>query len=298
MATQEKAGINSADGQEKPSMALLQKSVSDMLAVEEDISSAAKRQVKNEELTKHASQASRVINNIAQMSKRHEQELQALLQSIGGDSAKGIMEITTAALGSVAGFYDKIRSEAIAEMVRGDYTALNLATIGYTMLHTTALALNEQKTASVALRHLQEYTSVVLEINEIVPSVIIADLRQHGARIDDKVLLQAVANTQSTWQRHNSDQGTATSSHPGNGAPIAKPRATTKKPANGASTASKTTSTTPKAEASEKTSGSKAATTTSKPAPKKPAATTSKASSSASKGSADAANEKSSAASN
>jgi len=294
MAAQDKTTVTVADGQEKVTLDLLQKYVSDMVAVEEHISSAVKRQVKDEKLAKHPSQAARVINNIAQMSERHEGELQTHLHAIGGDAAKGIKEVTSAALGSIAGLYDKVRSEAVSKMVRDDYTALNLATMGYTMLHTTALALNEQRTAALALRHLQEYTSVVLEINEIVPSVVVADLRENGTLINDNVLLQAVANTQSAWQRHNVDHGITTS--PSNGA-TTKPRAMTKKPASGASVSSKTTSTAPKAEASEKASTSKATTTT-MPLPKKPAATSSKANSSASKSSDSAANEKSNAASN
>src|SRR3954468_21600247 len=155
MAKQEKATGTVVDGQEKVSMDLLQKYVSDMAAVEEHISSAVQRQIKDEKLAKHASQAARVINNIAQISAHHEQELQTHLQAIGGDAAKGIKEVTTAALGSIAGLYDKMRSEAVSKMVRDDYTALNLATMSYTMLHTTALALNEPRTAALALRHLQ-----------------------------------------------------------------------------------------------------------------------------------------------
>jgi len=296
MAKQEKATVPVAGGQEEVTMDLLQKYVSDMVAVEEHIGSAVQRQVKDEKLAKHASQAARLINNIVQMSGRHEQELQSHLQAIGGDTAKGIKEVTSAALGSIAGLYDKVRSEAVSKMVRDDYTALNLATMGYTMLHTTALALSEPRTATLALRHLQEYTAVVLEINEIMPGVVIADLRENGTLIDDKVLLQAVANTQAAWQRHGNDQGASTVATSSGNTTSSKQRTTTKKPAGGAN--SKASSATPQAATSEKASTSKAKTTTSKSTSSKPAATSTKARSSASKSDSADSKEKDSAANN
>jgi len=85
-------------------------------------------------------------------------------------------------------------------MLRDDYTALNLATIGYTMLHTTGLALNDQATADLALRHLREYTSIVMEINQVIPSVVVAELRDDGGVINESVVQDAVANSQMAWQ--------------------------------------------------------------------------------------------------
>src|SRR5688572_27583256 len=113
MATQEKQ----MSKQEKERMDLLQKYVSDMIAVEEHIGSAVKRQVNDENLGKHGSEVSRIINNVAQMTERHEKELTVHLESIGGDLSKGIKEVASAALGTVAGLYDKIRTEAVAKMV-------------------------------------------------------------------------------------------------------------------------------------------------------------------------------------
>src|SRR5690242_13625444 len=129
MATQGKAGAKPAEGQEKERMDILQKYVSDMLAVEEHISSALQRQVNDENVVKHNSQAGNAINRIATMSESHRQALEKHLTSIGGDAAKGIKDMATAALGTLAGLYDKVRNEAVSKMLRDDYTALNLATV-------------------------------------------------------------------------------------------------------------------------------------------------------------------------
>jgi hypothetical protein len=252
---------------DKEQMDTLQKYVSDMMAVEEHIGSAVKRQVKDENLAKHTSQAGQLIRRIAETTEQHEQELKLHLEAIGGDAAKGIKEVATAALGTLAGLYDKVRTEAVSKMLRDDYTALNLATVGYTMLHTTGLALNDQATAALALRHLKAYTTIVMEINEIIPNVVVADLRDNGAVINESVLQQAIANTQEVWQRP--DNGMRPS---GNGISHTGSMATST-----TSTTSKPRTSRSKCAGSENTTAGKARTIASKPlSSENTAATTSK----------------------
>jgi hypothetical protein len=148
-------------------------------------------------------------------------------------------------------------------MLRDDYTALNLATISYTMLHTTSLAFNDQVTAALALRHLKAYTTLVMEINQIIPHVVLADLRDNGAVINESVLQQAITNTQEVWQRPDGGMqpnGTGIS-HRGSTAASRKPRTSTSKRAGSEST---TASRKPRTTASKPLSGESAA-TTSKP---------------------------------
>lgn len=185
----------------------LQKYVSDMMAVEEHINSAAKRQAKDKSVADLDTQVSRLINNIMQATERHELMLKQHLSYLGGDPAKGIKEVATAALGTIAGLYDKMRTEPVSKMLRDDYTALNLACIGYTMLHTTGLALNDQTTADLALHHLREYTSIVMEINQVIPSVVVTELRADGGAINDSVVQKSVANTQAAWQPSSNATG-------------------------------------------------------------------------------------------
>jgi tRNA threonylcarbamoyladenosine modification (KEOPS) complex Cgi121 subunit len=193
--------------QQKERMDTLQKYVSDMMAVEEHIGSAVKRQLEDSKLAKHTSEASQMITEIARKTEMHEQELKRHLEILGGDAAKGIKEVATAALGSLAGVYDKMRTEAVSKMLRDDYVALNLAAAGYTMLHTTGLALNDQATAEIALRHLKDYTPIIMRFNEIVPSVVATDLRDDGATFVDSAVQEAVTNTQKAWQPSGGSNG-------------------------------------------------------------------------------------------
>jgi len=284
MAKRDKSADKTTEEKAEERMTTLQKYVSDMMAVEEHIGSAVKRQVKDDNLAKHTSQASQIINRIAETTERHEQELKRHLEAIGGDAAKGIKEVATAALGTLAGLYDKVRTEAVSKMLRDDYTALNLATVSYTMLHTTGLALNDQATAALALRHLQDYTSIIMEINVLIPNVVVTDLRDNGAVINEGVLQQAIDNTQAAWQptsgikTASNGHGTGLSMTPAISEPLAtttkvasrKPRASKSKPAardEGVATTSKQRTTTKKSATSESVATSRKPRTTTKRAP-------------------------------
>ena len=204
--TADKNASDSVKDNAKERAETLQKYVSDMMAVEEHIGSAVKRQAEDENLSKQNPQARQIINSLVQITERHEQELKSHLESIGGDTGKSIKEVATAALGSLAGLYDKVRTEAVSKMLRDDYTAVNLAAIGYTMLHTTGLAFNDQATASLALRYLKDYTPIIMQFNEIIPSVVVAELRDSGTMVNESAIQQAVSNTQAAWQPSDSQK--------------------------------------------------------------------------------------------
>jgi ferritin-like metal-binding protein YciE len=196
--------MSSQDKTLKARMDTLQQYVSDMIAVEEHISNAVKRQADDKEVQKHNPQAAQLIQHIVRHTDEHAKHLEQHLETLGGDPAKGLKEVATSALGAVAGMYDKVRTEKVSKMLRDDYTALNLAAVGYTMLHTTGLALQDHPTAAVALRHLEHYTSIIMELNQIIPSVVVEEFQQDGLIVHMGSAQQAVDNTQKAWQPSSS----------------------------------------------------------------------------------------------
>lgn len=176
----------------------LQQYVSDMVAVERNLAAMAKRQL--EDVKEESSDAGRLVLNIRNLSERHAEHLKEQLEALGGDPASGIKEVVTAGMGAVSGMYEKMRSEAPSKMVRDDYAALNMAAIGYTMLHTTGLALGDHATAELAMRHLRHYTPLIMEINQIIPQLVVADLSNDVEGIDALSAQQARANTQEAWR--------------------------------------------------------------------------------------------------
>lgn len=177
----------------------LQQYVSDMLAVEEHIGAAVKRQGDDKDVAQKNPQVSQIIQHIARHTEQHTQALKQHLEAIGGDPAKGIKEVASSVLGAVAGMYDKMRTEQVSKMLRDDYTALSLAAMAYTMLHTTGLSVQDQATAALALRHLKDYTPIVMELAEVIPSVVVTELRDNGVVIIEGSAQQAIRNTQEAW---------------------------------------------------------------------------------------------------
>lgn len=192
MSTQEKTLKARSDA--------LQQYVSDMLAVEEHIGTTVKRQSETKELPNISPEASQIIQRITRHTEQHAKDLRQHLQTLGSDPAKGIKEMATAALGAVAGLYDKVRVEQVSKMLRDDYTALNLAAIGYSMLHTTGVAVQEHATAALALRHLKTYASVIIELNAIIPGVVVTELKDNGVVVVESGIQQAAQNTQDVWK--------------------------------------------------------------------------------------------------
>jgi len=185
----------------------LQQYVSDMIAVEEHIATAVKRQTEDSDVYKNNPQASQITQHITRHTEQHAQELKQHLEQIGGDPAKGLKEVASTVLGAVAGMYDKVRTDKVSKMLRDDYVALNLAAMGYTMLHTTGLTLQDQATATLALRHLKDYTSIIMELTEVVPGVVVSELREDNLVTNEMSLQQALANTQDAWSPSSSGNG-------------------------------------------------------------------------------------------
>jgi hypothetical protein len=71
------------------------------------------------------------------------------------------------------------------------------------MLHTTGLALQDLKTAALALRHLRDYTSIIMDINEIIPLIVVEDLSEDSDRVNSASADQALTNTQQAWRPFN-----------------------------------------------------------------------------------------------
>ena len=89
----------------------------------------------------------------------------------------------------------------LSKILQEDYSALNLITMGNTVLHTTALALKCENIASLALEHLQNLAPLVIRIGELLPLVVARELRTVSPQVDLSVAQLALKNTQLIWQK-------------------------------------------------------------------------------------------------
>src|SRR5215813_7465771 len=110
-------------------MEILQGFVNDMLAVEQEIHQAFRRQKHSDKPTVHPETA-QLIARIEDTIDRHIADLRSALGRLGG-SESALKRAVGAALGAIAGIYDQVRDEAVSRMVRDDLAALNFAVACY-----------------------------------------------------------------------------------------------------------------------------------------------------------------------
>lgn len=171
--------------------------ISDMLALENHISKALKGQVSD---LKAYPAVTEELDTIRLTAEEHISALEALLNERGGDAASPIKRVGSALLGFAAGAVDLVRSEGLPKNLRDDYTACSLATIGYVMLHTTAVALDERSVGELAHRHLRNYARVVMTLHNVIPAAVIRFLQEEGLPATEESLEEIGDNIQGVWR--------------------------------------------------------------------------------------------------
>jgi len=180
--------------------ATLQKYVADMLAVTKHIHEAIERQ-KADKRVQADTNASQIVSRIDGVLEGQITALESHLKTIGGDLSSPIKDALGTVAGVAAGLYDKVRVDTVSKMLRDDYTALSLAAISQTMLHTTGLALKDHATANLANGQLADITPLIVDLSEIVPLVVARELTDDSENVDASVGPEARRNTQRAWNR-------------------------------------------------------------------------------------------------
>lgn len=181
--------------------------LADMAAVEKHILEALERQHKEDDILQFP-QAHQWLDRLMSVLRAHLNGLEDHLRGFSsGGAASTVKEAVTGVLGAVAGLYDKVRKDTASRALRDDYTALSLAAISYTMLHTTALGLHQNATAELAQRHLKDLTPLLVELSQIIPKIVLRELSFEGYDIDASVAEHAVSNTQAAWSGEHVSAG-------------------------------------------------------------------------------------------
>lgn len=174
----------------------------DLIAVVDHVLQAVAKQAGDDDLRRVA-HAGSVIDNLHTVLVRQHTDLQTHVKAMGGASGGGMLkDVLATAAGALAGLYGKLRGETASRVLRDDYTAMSFLTACTTMLHTTALALDDTATGELTLRHIQEYPPLIMALSELLPHAVVADLRM------DKVAVaipdaadQAVGHLSDSWHR-------------------------------------------------------------------------------------------------
>jgi ferritin-like metal-binding protein YciE len=180
--------------------------VGDMVALENHIEEALDRQLA---ATKDLPTAHAAVQRFHDQVKSSRDAIKAYQGSVGTTGTKPLAQAGAAILGVAAGLIDKIRTEGATKSLRDDYTAFNHAAIGYTLLHTTAMAFGDDRTAKEAERGLTTYAGMVQDLNHVIADVAIEELKRDGHELVNSGAAAENRNTVDRIWKQTANAGTS-----------------------------------------------------------------------------------------
>jgi hypothetical protein len=166
--------------QEATQAAALHKHVSDMVALVDHILEAVETQLGWEEIQRLPEARQRLEQTLAVL-RAQKLKLESYLAGTGEDASL-LKKAVTTITGMAAGLYGKVREHTGSRILRDDYTALNLASVSYTMLHTTALTYGERVLADLAALHFKELATLIVGLADALPEIVAREIE--GADAD------------------------------------------------------------------------------------------------------------------
>ena len=150
--------------------------VGDIVALETHVEEAMDRQLKLESSSTTLTAAIQRFHDTVRDSK---QRAVAYQEQYGSEPGNPIIKAGSNLLGKAAGMIDQMREDGIAKALRDDYTAYSLVAISYTMLHTTAMALEDAATQAFAEQGLRTYAALVQDVSDLMPQAVVQDLKDN-----------------------------------------------------------------------------------------------------------------------
>jgi hypothetical protein len=176
----------------------------DLLSLESHLMKAVKKQKTSDRVKD--SDAIDLLHEIDKTLSEQVMKMESHVNRLGGELMSDLKEKLATFTGSVAGMIDNFRTDPTSKILRDDYTALSMLSIGYTMLHTVALANDDSLLAELTDSHLSELTQLVAEVSRVIPLVVARET------IEDPVWAEeigkiALENTQEAWAGENIKEG-------------------------------------------------------------------------------------------
>jgi len=177
----------------------LQTYVSDTLALERHVRIPFDTQAGDEDFERYGN-AAPLVQRMVATSRTHIDALADCLTRLGGHEASPAKDTVSQIEGFFAGAIDKMRKTKVSKALRDDYTALALCTAAYTMLQTTATAMDDLTVADLAQKHLEDYAALVMEIGTVLPEIVIDELKDIGLSVDGTMAGAAQRAAQRAWR--------------------------------------------------------------------------------------------------
>ena len=182
----------------KTSTDILTTYLGDMLATQNHLLQMVQQQMDDQRVMTYAD-VQEVLPAIKSTLGRRTLALEQRLNAFGGSVTADLKEAFTAATGFAAGIFGRIRPHSASKALRDSYVLLSACSIGYEMLHATALAVRDPITADLALEHFKEITPQIVRLSEIIPGIVVQELTHDVPGIDAGAAPIARKNTQHAW---------------------------------------------------------------------------------------------------
>jgi hypothetical protein len=178
--------------------------VGDVVALETHVEEAMDRQLKLDFPDPAMATAIQRFHDAVRDSKHRAEAYQA---QYGSEAGNPIIKAGSNLLGKAAGMIDNMREDGVAKSLRDDYTAYSLLAMSYTMLHTTAMALEDPATQAFAEQGLRTYASLVQDVSYLMPEAVLADLKDNPDHPiqDTNVVAESRRLIQHVWQSTSND---------------------------------------------------------------------------------------------
>jgi hypothetical protein len=157
--------------------AVLQQHAGDMLALEQHIMEALEAQAEMEVVRVHP-RTRDLLARAAAVTRTHYATLDQYCVTVGAEPASLLQRAAAAISATLSGLYARSHGQPVSRLLRDDYTALSLAAVSYTVLHTVGLALHDQRLAGLSVEHLQDLTPVIGEIGSAIPELVALELTE------------------------------------------------------------------------------------------------------------------------
>ena len=189
--------------------ATLDSYITDMLALEDHIMAAINAQ--EADMQKNYPEYATAAMKAAEVTNRHMVALEALKTARNIDSGSMVADAVKRAGSVVAGLgaaaVNLIRSdEQLSKNLRDDYTAYSLATVGYEMLLTTALAFGDDTVATHARMHYADYAKVVMDLSRAIPGAVVKELQMRGYPLQPDAATQMESEISDAWKGSSEHQ--------------------------------------------------------------------------------------------
>jgi len=172
--------------------------ITDMLGLEDHIEKAIRGQLED---LKEYPEAVAELRQIHRKVEHHIADLRGLSdRRQAGGVAESVKRAGSAVLGAAAGVIDLVRTEGLPKNLRDDYTALSLANIGYVMLHTTGLSLDDREVAELAQQGFTDYAEALTRLQSIIPAAVVSYFKQEGLPVREDVVPQVLRALEDVWQ--------------------------------------------------------------------------------------------------